>query len=139
MDQALLVEPFLEDTQKLLHTFDADGKPVHFAAWCRDEESGQWKLWLASAYFDDKIRQDHSIKPSLLEIIDTLKKAQVRELDLLNTKLVLTMHPVPKTLAKHYKVDETNSPLKTLGGRFDEYSFDIVIIMRLTLDTTKNG
>jgi hypothetical protein len=140
MAQAVLVDPYPEDTQKLLHTLDAAGRPVAVAAWCHDEETEKWQLWLAGKSFDEDSMRNQSIRPNLLYLIDAIATAKAQELDLSDTHLVMTHHPVLQQMVERYGHITEAEPLKIRGGaRLADKDFDSMIIFRLILDHTYHG
>jgi hypothetical protein len=135
MAQIALVEPYLEDTVRLLRIFEEKQCRFSAAVWFYQEEWESWQLWISGKTFDDAINTEKSYHAGIHLLNDSLQYASLKELTLSDTKLVFTNDKLLQHLGKTYRVTFQDSPIKINGLYFDRYAFDKVVIVHLTMDT----
>jgi hypothetical protein len=134
MDKIALVDPPLEETEKLLNYFDQNNIIVDGAVWGFDHERERWKLWLAGKTFDERIIQEQSMRPALLELINHMSKAGLKKLTFEDTRLEASDDKLFQDIARDFSVKTSNSheDWSDSVGFYGRYYLDKVIVARLT-------
>jgi hypothetical protein len=116
MDTELLVEPRLEDGEKLVNQLELDGFEVRVAFWVRTSEEGLWHLYIASpAVTHEKLGEAYRA------VYASLSKVPAPTVSLSEIKLVSPDNPIVRDVLDiplRYSPDRlaTSSHKATLGS-----------------------
>jgi hypothetical protein len=132
MAQAILVEKYVEDAQKLLSVLDKNQRDIAALFWFYSEGHERWRLMIASPKFDSLMTNAEDYRRIYDILYDDFNEIELERLQFSDLHLKPTFELMIQALAKEYTVT-TQKPVWLESFVYNGSYIDGVVILRLNL------
>lgn len=137
MAQAILVEKYVEDAQKLLSVLDKNQRDIAALFWFYSEGHERWRLMIASPKFDSMMVSVEDYRRIYDILYDDFHELELERLQLSDLHPKPTFEPMIQALAKEHTVI-THKPVWLESFVYNGSYVDGVVILRLNLPAEAN-